>query len=100
MLKQESTRPPQPLAEGDLIARMEQHGIGTDATVATHIQKQLDRGWVSCFPRDIFVYFVFVWMDGCTNLLPNLLSDMHVRTRTCDFGHLILARRWLVRIKR
>jgi DNA topoisomerase-3 len=24
---------------------MERHGIGTDATVAEHIQKQLDRGY-------------------------------------------------------
>lgn len=31
------------MSERDLIAKMESHGIGTDATVAEHIQKQLDR---------------------------------------------------------
>jgi DNA topoisomerase-3 len=31
------------MSERDLIAKMEAHGIGTDATVAEHIQKQLDR---------------------------------------------------------
>jgi len=31
------------LSEKDLIERMERYGIGTDATVAEHIQKQIDR---------------------------------------------------------
>lgn len=42
---QGSTSPPPLLAERDLISAMERHGIGTDATVAEHIQKQLDRGY-------------------------------------------------------
>jgi DNA topoisomerase-3 len=37
------TQPPPRMFERDLIAQMERHGIGTDATVAEHIQKQLDR---------------------------------------------------------
>lgn len=40
---QGATQPPARLSERDLIAAMERHGIGTDATVAEHIQKQLDR---------------------------------------------------------
>lgn len=43
LFKTETTRPPPALTEGDLIARMERFGIGTDATVATHIQKQMER---------------------------------------------------------
>ncbi len=39
------THPPSKLSERDLIIAMERHGIGTDATVADHIQKQLDRGY-------------------------------------------------------
>ena len=39
------THPPPKLSERDLINAMERHGIGTDATVADHIQKQLDRGY-------------------------------------------------------
>ncbi|KAK9833803.1 hypothetical protein WJX74_006318 [Apatococcus lobatus] len=46
LLKQGATQPPPRLSERDLIALMESYGIGTDATVADHIQKQLDRGYV------------------------------------------------------
>lgn len=42
---QGTTEPPPRLSERDLIAKMEAHGIGTDATVAEHIQKQLERGY-------------------------------------------------------
>ena len=35
------TQAPPRLSERDLIALMERHGIGTDATVAEHIQKQV-----------------------------------------------------------
>ncbi|GMH33038.1 hypothetical protein BSKO_00872 [Bryopsis sp. KO-2023] len=45
LLKEGSTEPPCRLSERDLIAKMEAFGIGTDATVAEHIQKQLDRGY-------------------------------------------------------
>ncbi len=40
---QSATQPPPRLTEAALIAAMEAYGIGTDATVAEHIQKQLDR---------------------------------------------------------
>lgn len=44
---QGNTQPPPRLSERDLIALMESHGIGTDATVAEHIQKQLDRQYAT-----------------------------------------------------
>ena len=46
-LLQGATQPPPRLSERDLISLMERHGIGTDATVAEHIQKQLDRGYAT-----------------------------------------------------
>lgn len=47
---QGQTQPPPRLTEADLISKMEQYGIGTDATVADHIQKQVRR----CAGRDCF----------------------------------------------
>ena len=41
------TQPLPRLSERNLIAAMERHGIGTDATVADHIKKQLDRGYAT-----------------------------------------------------
>lgn len=41
------TQPAARLSERDLIALMEQHNIGTDATVSEHIQKQLSRGYAT-----------------------------------------------------
>jgi DNA topoisomerase-3 len=40
------TTPPQLLKEPDLIGMMEKNEIGTDATIAEHIQKILDRHYV------------------------------------------------------
>ncbi|KAK9812774.1 hypothetical protein WJX72_003468 [[Myrmecia] bisecta] len=47
MLKEGATQPPSRLAERDLISLMESYGIGTDATVAEHIQKQLERNYAT-----------------------------------------------------
>lgn len=47
MVVQGRTQPAARLSERDLIALMEQHNIGTDATVAQHIQNQLDRGYAT-----------------------------------------------------
>ncbi|KAK8055466.1 DNA topoisomerase III, partial [Apiospora rasikravindrae] len=43
--------PPSYLTEADLIALMDANGIGTDATMAEHIQKIQDRDYVRTVPR-------------------------------------------------
>lgn len=45
-LRQSKTQPPPLLQEADLIALMDHHHIGTDATIAEHIKKVLERGYV------------------------------------------------------
>lgn len=45
-LRQSHTQPPPLLQESDLISLMDHHHIGTDATIAEHIKKVLDRGYV------------------------------------------------------
>jgi DNA topoisomerase-3 len=45
-LVERATQPPSHLTESDLIGLMEQHQIGTDASIATHIQNILDRRYV------------------------------------------------------
>ncbi|CAN8068423.1 unnamed protein product [Agarophyton chilense] len=44
--RRSQTQPPPLLQEADLIALMDHHGIGTDATIAEHIQKVVDRRYV------------------------------------------------------
>ncbi|PXF43912.1 DNA topoisomerase 3 [Gracilariopsis chorda] len=44
--RRSQTIPPPLLQEADLIALMDHHGIGTDATIAEHIRKVLDREYV------------------------------------------------------
>lgn len=46
-MKEGETSPPQLLTESDLIALMEKHGIGTDATHADHIETIKDRKYVT-----------------------------------------------------
>jgi DNA topoisomerase III len=45
------TKPPSYLTEADLIALMDANGIGTDATMAEHIQKIQERDYVATVPR-------------------------------------------------
>lgn len=44
--RRSQTQPPPLLQEADLIALMDHYGIGTDATIAEHIKKVLDRKYV------------------------------------------------------
>jgi DNA topoisomerase III len=46
-LQASETQPPPLLSEADLISLMDRHGIGTDATIAQHVEKIVSRGYVS-----------------------------------------------------
>ncbi|KAI2612626.1 DNA topoisomerase [Hypoxylon fragiforme] len=51
LMTEGKTAPPNYLTEADLIALMDANGIGTDATMAEHIQKIQDRSYVRLVPR-------------------------------------------------
>jgi DNA topoisomerase III len=51
LLTEGKTTAPSYLTEADLIALMDANGIGTDATMAEHIQKIQERQYVSVVPR-------------------------------------------------
>ncbi|KEY70272.1 hypothetical protein S7711_04380 [Stachybotrys chartarum IBT 7711] len=51
MMTDGKTSPPNYLTEADLIALMDANGIGTDATMAEHIQKIQDREYVATISR-------------------------------------------------
>ncbi|KAK2464337.1 hypothetical protein APHAL10511_003794 [Amanita phalloides] len=46
VLKEGQTTCPNLLTEADLVSLMDKNGIGTDATIASHIQMIIDRGYV------------------------------------------------------
>jgi len=46
-LRSGATQPPPRLAEGDLLAAMDRHGIGTDATMVDHIKTLLTRKYAT-----------------------------------------------------
>eukprot|EP00747_Dinoflagellata_sp_TGD_P203842 gnl/TRDRNA2_/TRDRNA2_77473_c0_seq1.p1 gnl/TRDRNA2_/TRDRNA2_77473_c0~~gnl/TRDRNA2_/TRDRNA2_77473_c0_seq1.p1 ORF type:complete len:624 (+),score=121.94 gnl/TRDRNA2_/TRDRNA2_77473_c0_seq1:129-1874(+) len=50
-LAREETKPPAYLTESDLLGLMEEHGIGTDASMAQHISNVLKRGYVQLDKR-------------------------------------------------
>jgi DNA topoisomerase III len=47
LMKDGRTVPPNPISEVELITLMDRNGIGTDATIATHITTIQDRGFVT-----------------------------------------------------
>lgn len=54
-LSQGHTQPPALLTEADLIALMDKHGIGTDATHAEHIETVKSRDYIGIQDRDKLV---------------------------------------------
>jgi DNA topoisomerase-3 len=51
-IKQNYTTPPDYLSESDLITLMEKHTIGTDASMATHINNICEREYVTVEGKD------------------------------------------------
>ena len=49
-VKERMTTPPTYLTESELISRMEKHGIGTDASISTHIENIIKRNYVELIP--------------------------------------------------
>ena len=49
-IKEKMTTPPTYLTESELISRMEKHGIGTDASISTHIENIIKRYYVELVP--------------------------------------------------
>ncbi|PWN32112.1 putative DNA topoisomerase type I, partial [Meira miltonrushii] len=56
--KEGETTRPKLLTEADLVSLMDKNGIGTDATIAEHIQKIIDRQYVMLMPEGQIKYLV------------------------------------------
>ncbi|MFH4984949.1 hypothetical protein AB6A40_011658, partial [Gnathostoma spinigerum] len=74
------TQPPSLLTEADLIALMEKHGIGTDATHAEHIEKIKTRQYTALNSENRFVpgYLGLALVDGYDRM-GYAMSKPHMR---------------------
>lgn len=71
--KQDTTKPPSPLTEADLVSLLDKNGIGTDATMHTHIKTVKDRGYakksgIFIVPTNLGMTLVQVFQDVGVNL--------------------------------
>ncbi|KAI1724598.1 DNA topoisomerase domain-containing protein [Ditylenchus destructor] len=74
------TEAPKLLSEADLIALMDKHGIGTDATHAEHIEKIKTRDYVALNPENRFIpsFLGLGLVDGYNHMGYNM-SKPHLR---------------------
>lgn len=80
------TSPPSLLTEADLIALMDKNGIGTDATIAQHIQTIQDREYVVKTPQNQFTPTTLgVALVEGYRMMELAMSDPQIRADVINF---------------
>ena len=69
------TQPPPHLSESELLTLMEEHGVGTDASMATHVSNVIRRGYVQVRALALSAPQPFLWSLRPTAL--SLVSPPH-----------------------
>jgi len=81
-LEEGATEPPGYLTESDLIEKMEKFGIGTDASMATHINNICERGFVSVANgRRLIPNNLGIALIECYHAIDKDLSDSKLRQK-------------------